>query len=303
MSCKEVTLTRRRRMECAGRKGRTLNLGPRAPRAKRTILILSEETEAMRASRLILACLLGGSLVPLAGPLPVEGQARGGGEAYETRAELRQSRERLQERLARLDRGSDERKRVREQLARVRSRLETGDFRAGDAVEIRVPGSDTLSGVFQVDASRTLRIPTIGDIDLDGVLYAEADSVVRSEIARYVRTDRIEVRPLKRVAVLGAVGDPGYYDVPPSITLSDVLMRAGGPTQASDLDALEIRRDGRILASAEQGLRESATLAELGVERGDQIRVPQKGGGTSFGTIMSVIGAISTVTFAATRLF
>lgn len=257
----------------------------------------------MHLPRLLTACLLGGVLLPLTVTHSAPAQAQGAGSTYETRAELEQMQADLEERLADLDRDSDRRASVREELSRVRQRLEEGDFRTGDAVEIRVPRSDTLSGVFQVDAGPRLRLPTVGEIDLDGVLYAEADSVIGAQLREYVRAERIDVRPLKRVAVLGSVGDPGYYDVPPSITISDLLMRAGGPTQSSDLEELELRRDGRTIASAREGLRESATLAELDVERGDQLRVPQESGGTSFGTIMSVVGAVSTLAFAATRIF
>lgn len=257
----------------------------------------------MHVVRLLTACLLGAVLLPLSAVQAGSAQARGAGASYETRTELEQERQELEERLSELERGSDRRARVREQLDRVRRRLERGDFRPGDAVEIRVPRSDTLTGVFRVDAGPRLRVPTIGEIDLDRVLYAEADSVIGEHLRRYVRTERMEIRPLKRVAVLGAVGDPGYYDVSPSLTVSDLLMEAGGPTQRSDLDELVLRRDGRTLASAQEGLRESATLAELGVERGDQFRVPERTGGSSFRTIISVVGAISGLAFAATRIF
>lgn len=249
------------------------------------------------------ACVLGGVLLSLSAA-PTAGARAQGTSPYETRAELRTEAQELEGRIANIEGGSDFRQYLRDRLRRIRQRLERGDFRPGDAVEVRVPGSDTLSGVFQVDTGARLRMPVIGDVDLTGVLYAEADSVLGERLSRYVRTERIRVRPLKRVAVLGAVGSPGYYDVPPSITISDLLMRAGGPTQASDLDEVEVRRDGQTVLSAKGGgLRESATLAELGVERGDQVQVPSKGTGTGFGTVMTVIGAVTSLTWAATRIF
>ena len=239
-------------------------------------------------------------LLPVAVAGPVEGQAGTAEPVYETRAELLERERTLESRLT----SAPDADRVRVELQRVRRRLEEGDFRPGDAVEIRVPGSDTLSGVFQVESDARLRLPVIGDVDLSGVLYAEADSVLRSELSRYVRAERIDVRPLKRVAVLGAIGNPGYYDVPPSMTLSDLLMKAGGPLQGSDLDKLEIRRDGERVASAEDGgLRESATLVELGVRRGDQIRVPAASRGGSFTTVLAVLGTVSSVVWATTRIF
>lgn len=256
----------------------------------------------MRTLPRLALSLLGGLLLSLAAA-PTNGASAQGASAYETRAELRQEARELEGRIEGIDEGSDFRQYLRDRLQRIRRRLERGDFQPGDAVEVRVPGSDTLSGVFQVETGARLRMPVIGDVDLAGVLYAEADSVLGQELSRYVRSDRIRVRPLKRVAVLGSVNSPGYYDVPPSITISDLLMRAGGPTQSSDLDELEVRREGQQIYRAQGSLRESATLAQLGLERGDQVQVPAKGTGTSLTTVLSVIGALSTVTFAATRIF
>lgn len=249
------------------------------------------------------------SLALAAGLLPqpngLAAQARGAG-AFETRTELQQRVSQIEDRLAGGDLESDRKQQLRQELQRIRQRLREGDFRPGDMVRINVPGSDTLSGTFQVGGDRALRIPAVGSLDLGGVLYAEADSVVARELGRYVRVpnDRIDAQPLKRIAVVGGVGSPGYYDVAPSVTVSDVVMRAGGVTTSSQLEKIQLRRDGRTVASAEEGgLQESMTLAELGTRRGDEIFVPQRGGGTGFGTIMSVVGALSTLTFAATRIF
>lgn len=257
------------------------------------------ETTAMPSIRTLTASLIGCVLLSLAQAPAAAGQTGAIEPAFDTRAQLRTRAEQLEARIART--GADG---LREELRQVRRRLEEGDFRPGDAVEIRVPGSDTLSGVFQVEAGGRLALPVIGDVDMSGVLYAEADSVLRVELGRYVRTDRIDVRTLKRVAVVGAVGSPGYYDVTPSITVSDLLMKAGGPIQSSDLDKVEIRRDGQRVASADEGLRESATLAELGVQRGDQIRVPERSGsGSAFGTVMTVLGTATSLAWIAWRVF
>lgn len=252
----------------------------------------------MHSVRTLTASLIGCAVLSLAQTPALAGQARGGEPAFETRAELQARAQQLEARIA--DSGGE---RLRDELRQVRRRLEEGDFRPGDAVEIRVPGSDTLSGVFQVEAGGRLPLPVIGHVDMSGVLYAEADSVLRAELERYVRTDRIDVRTLKRVAVLGAVGNPGFYDVSPSITVSDLLMQAGGPIQSSDLDELEIRRDGKRIASTEEGLRESATLAELGIQRGDQVRVPERSGGSGFSTVMAVLGTVTSLTWIAWRVF
>lgn len=222
---------------------------------------------------------------------------------YDTRAELQETARQLEGRLETMGADSEDARRIRQRLQRVHERLDEGDFSAGDMVAVRVQGADQLSGTFRVDEGRSLRIPTLGTVDLSGVLYAEADSVVRTFLSEYVKTDRIQVRPLMRVAVLGAVSSPGFYDLSPSATLSDALMEAGGPTSGSNLEEMRLRRDGRtVLRASEGGLPESASLAELAIERGDQLYVPERGG-SALSTVLSVVGAIGSMGFLITQIF
>ena len=223
---------------------------------------------------------------------------------FDSRDELRDRRQRLEAQLSAAGLASQARDSLQRRLARVERRLSRGDFTPGNIVEIRVPGYDTISGRFQVTPERSLEVPTLEPLDLSGVLFAEADSVIGGWLRQYVRADRIRIRVLQRVAVLGQVGDPGFYDLSPATPLSVAVMAAGGPTQNSALDEIEIRRDGRTIASAkERPIDESASLEELGLERGDQIFVPAESAGFGVGSVISVIGAIGTLSFALTRIF
>lgn len=223
---------------------------------------------------------------------------------FDTRTELEERLELLERRLAGVESGSETRDSLQPELVRLERRLRRGDFQPGNIVEIRVPGYDSLSGRFPVGPERELALPRMGTLDLSGVLYAEADSVIGGWLRQYVRADRVRIRPLQRVAVLGEVRSPGFYDLSPATPLSEAVMAAGGPTSSSDLDELEVRRSGRTVLSAdEHPLDESASLEELGVERGDQIFVPRESAGFGFSTVVGAIGALGTVSFAISRIF
>lgn len=266
---------------------------------------------ALRLSTLTAVLLI--AAVTLALPDPVRAQdsttvvgarASSTSPVFDTRAELERRRERLESELSAVEAGSGARDSLRRRLTRVERRLRVGDFQPGNIVEIRVPRYDTLSGRFQVTPERSVEVPTIGTLDLEGVLFAEADSVIGGWLRQYVRAENVRIRVLQRIAVLGEVQSPGFYDLSPATPLSEAVMAAGGPTQQSDLDEVEIRRQGRTLANAEgRPLDEATSLEELGLERGDQIYVPRRSQGFGFSSVVGVIGAIGTLSFAISRIF
>ena len=103
--------------------------------------------------------------------------------------------------------------------------------------------------------------------------------------------------------VLGAVNDPGFYDLQPSASVADALMAAGGPAQNAELDGMELRRDGRNVLENRSSEVQTMTLEQLALRRGDQFYVPQGGGGLSFGAVVGVISGIGTTAFAISRIF
>lgn len=235
--------------------------------------------------------------------LPSTAAAQAGTPTLATREQLDQRSQELEARLQAGGLEQEERARLAADLERVRTRLEEGDFRPGDVVSMDVWGNEELSGNFTVDADGRVQLAGLDPVSLDGVLYAEADSVIREHLERYLRDVRVQVRPLKRVAVLGAVSNPGFYDLGPSASVSDALMAAGGPVQNAEMDELELRRDGRNILENRSGEVQAMSLAELGLRRGDQFFVPQRGEGIGFGTVVGIISGLGTAAFGISRLF
>lgn len=56
------------------------------------------------------------------------------------------------------------------------------------------------------------------------------------------------LRTVGKVAVLGAVRQPGSYEITQGATVREAIMLAGGPTEVADLENCTIRRDGSASA-------------------------------------------------------
>ncbi len=185
----------------------------------------------------------------------------------------------------------------------VSQRLEDGDFRTGDLVDMSVRGEPDLTGKFPVNRERQLELPTLPPVDLDGVLYAEVEPALREALADYLRDPNVRARALWRVAVVGGVGSPGYYDFTPATTLSEALMEAGGPSQGAELEDIEFRRGGKNILESWERPVETLTLAELEAQRGDQLFVPESGGGSSVISVLGALSGLAGTAFAISRIF
>lgn len=224
-----------------------------------------------------------------------------------TREELRQRLDSLRTAMEEAKRANRKQKTVslRRKAQRVQSRLENGDLRPGDAIQISVPADSSLTGTYQVTAQQTLDLPAAGIVDVGDLLYSEVPARVTEALRSVIRTQRIEVQPLIRVAVLGQVSNPGYYDLVPSSTVSDAIMAAGGPTQSAEVQKARLRRPEQK-EGEDRGTRipslTGRSLIALGITRGDEVYIPSS---SSFPlrTVSAVFGLISSITFAATRIF
>lgn len=243
-------------------------------------------------------------------PLPAMAQASGDAAppvAYRplaTRAQLQAQLDSLAQRQAT---ASGEEATVLERRAeRIRTRLERGDFKTGDLVELRVRGDADLTDTFSVNQAGQLELGELPPVDLDGVLYSEIEPVLQEAISQFVREPDVRARPLLRIAVVGGVSNPGFYDLPPTSTLSEALMRAGGPSQQAKLDEMEFRRSGQNVLEVREEIErpvETLSLAELGAQRGDQLFVPQGGGRGTAMTVLGVVSGLAGTAWAISQVF
>ncbi len=151
--------------------------------------------------------------------------------------------------------------------------LRTDLISPGDVIKLNVWREPEWSGEFAVSDAGVAVFPRLGAVP---VTTMTADSLRRflvDSLGRFLRNPSIEVIPLRRVQVLGAVRAPGLYPVPPTVTIGDVIALAGGATPDGKTDQAVLRREGEELRIK---LRGSTRLSDLPIRTGDQIFVPQR---------------------------
>jgi protein involved in polysaccharide export with SLBB domain len=194
--------------------------------------------------------------------------------------------------------------------ARLRARLVDGDFQPGDRILLSVEGEQQLADTFSVDDARVLRLPTIGEVSLKGVLRAELEDYLRTRLAVYIQNPIVRARPLIRIAVIGEINRPGFYLVPPTSQIEDVIMLAGGPTHDTKLGGLVVQRsDGEVMGKdvVRLAMTEGRSLDQLGMRSGDRLFLPKHhdlGRSTTMWIgIVSAVVTIPAAIYALTRLF
>lgn len=221
------------------------------------------------------------------------------GSASTSPARAEASRAELEALLA----GSAGRKLSEAERAEVQRRLQEGDIKAGDRIALTVFGEETLSDTFVVRTGRVLALPNMPDVPLEGVLRSELDEYLTAQVGRYIREPDVDATALIRVAIFGAVNNPGYYSLPAEMVTSEALMSAGGPTGNSDVRRTVLRRNGVEIRSEEEmqaALDRGLSLDQMNVQSGDEFVVGSKGSG--FMGVLQVAAILSGVALGAAAL-
>jgi protein involved in polysaccharide export with SLBB domain len=220
---------------------------------------------------------------PIIAQQPVAGQH---GQRVANPEGLHHSRQDLEDLIAQLEQTAESpranqstRQEARASAARIRQRLQEGDFRAGDRIDLNVRGEPDMTGEFTVEPGRTITLPNVGAIPLIGVLRSELEDHLRRELSRYLQNPSVQARSMIRLAIVGEVGSPGFYTLPASLLMEDVVMTAGGPTRSANLDRIRIERAGEVVwrdGTLQQAMLDSRTLDQLSLQAGDRIVVPSR---------------------------
>jgi protein involved in polysaccharide export with SLBB domain len=197
---------------------------------------------------------------------------------------------------------------VTDELARqVKDRLQKGDLQPGDRIALRVVGEQALTDTFTVTTERSIELPSLPAISVAGVLRSELEPHLMKQLSRYVRNPDLKAVALVRVSMAGAVGRPGFYNLPADVLATDAIMAAGGPSGNADVSRTMIRRGGAPIATEEAmavAVETGESLDQLNVQSGDEIVVGTKPAG--FTGVLKTMGLVSGALFgivAITRIF
>jgi protein involved in polysaccharide export with SLBB domain len=176
---------------------------------------------------------------------------------------------------------------ARENAAALRSRLREGDFRVGDKIVISTVSTfslpaevlRTLNDTLTVREGRTIRLPNMPDVKLDGVLRSELEGLLNRHIQAYIRNAQIRAEILLPGVVSGPVGRPGYRSFVPDMLVSDAIMSAGGLSGSADVSRTVVKRNGDEIIgrdSLQIAIRNGATLDRIDFQSGDELAVGEE---------------------------
>lgn len=167
-------------------------------------------------------------------------------------------------------------------------------LRPGDYVRVAVWREPDLSGEYQVDQRGYATFPKLGPVPVAALHPDSIRPRLLAEYAKYLVNPSVEVVPLRRVSVLGAVARAGLYPVDPTMTLADAVALAGGAAPDGKRDVVELRRGAEVVIAK---LDVATPVSRTPLRSGDQLWVPQRSWlSRNPWVFSSVVAAAATIT-------
>lgn len=121
----------------------------------------------------------------------------------------------------------------------------------GDEVIVSVYGEDDISTNQRIDSKGIVRIPLIGDINLNGKTVREAENYLEKVLVdkKILRKPLVSISvrdyAVREVSILGAVNSPGKYRMPKeaaSVEIVELITSLGGFKPTARADEVKITR-------------------------------------------------------------
>ena len=126
-------------------------------------------------------------------------------------------------------------------------------LQSGDEIVLTLWGSVDADLRLMVDRSGRISIPRVGTIMVSGVRYSDLPELISRRVAQLFKNFQLSVSlgQLRgiRVFVTGFVAKPGVVMVNSLSTLSQALLRAGGPAASGSFRNVQLRRSRELVAT------------------------------------------------------
>lgn len=153
----------------------------------------------------------------------------------------------------------------------------------GDTFVIRVFGAIDVEYRLVVTRDGALLVPEIGELQLAGLTFSEAKTLISNEIAsaRVGAKAIVTLAELHTLQVLmvGEVPRPGTYTISGLSTLLNTLITTGGVKRSGSLRNIQVRREGNIVAQMDiyNVLLKGFDQDNIHLRQGDIVFVPPIG--------------------------
>ncbi|MGC8893102.1 MAG: SLBB domain-containing protein [Candidatus Saccharicenans sp.] len=160
---------------------------------------------------------------------------------------------------------------------------QTVEYRIGskDLIEIKVYELPELNQTVRVAEDGTVSLAVIGKVEVSGLTAQELEKKLATILdQKYTKGAHVTIiiREHQKIAVLGAVGKPGLYEMAGPTTLLQILSEAGGltPQAGKEVHILRLRESGekeRIILNLDDLMRKGID-SNIMLQPKDEIIVP-----------------------------
>jgi polysaccharide export outer membrane protein len=152
----------------------------------------------------------------------------------------------------------------------------------GDVLSISVWENADLDRDVIVRPDGKISFPLVDELQAKGLSIRQLDLLITDRLKEFIRIPDVSVSLKKvggkRIAVLGAVKNPGVYYVEGKKTILEAIALAGGTSEGADLSKLLVMKDdkdgGSRRVDVAAALREGTGEGRLALEAQDVVFVP-----------------------------
>ena len=128
------------------------------------------------------------------------------------------------------------------------AKAEAHQMGPGDVVSITVMPAQEYSREVTIQPDGKIELPLVGAIRIGGLTAEELQKLLREKLVRYVADPEITINVRRfsgrRVAIIGEVRSPGFYDYRDRMRLLDLVSMAGGLTENAKASKVNVLRPG-----------------------------------------------------------
>lgn len=154
----------------------------------------------------------------------------------------------------------------------------------GDIITFWIYGATNRQESLEVDSRGNINIPQVGPVHVAGEKFQEVKELLTNYLASSYKNSQVVVDlnsfATAQVTVTGFVNAPGIYNTTTVSSIKDILMQAGGVSDAGSVRNIEVNRNSHIVARVDfyHLLAQGRDHGDVVLQPGDIVHIPKAHG-------------------------
>ncbi len=149
-----------------------------------------------------------------------------------------------------------------------------------DVITVTVARHTEFSGDFLVPDDGTVSLPVVGPVNVTGTTLDELSECIKNGLRERLREPEVNVTlkvpGMRRIYVIGTVGNPGAYDLKPGWRVTEAIAAGGGLSkgmEASDCTVTVLHPSGEKVSALLSDVISGVSEANIFLQSGDVVTV------------------------------